>query len=273
MKRHSIFTLSMLGLAAPSLVMLTLVGCGSGKGTPTAGGEEKAAATTAQASATTPADDENTLTITEESTPDIVVSGFLEALRSGDKESTSALLTAKALAETTKHGVTVDPMSSPDSMYEVAAPKFLADNPKGAHVDSIWHEKLADGSDASYTITWVLRKEVAGWRIAGLAMEILPGEEPRFLNFEDPIDMLKKRDEAIAAAQSAMVETAQAEMNKGGAAATTASNTAIEGEEAPEGSEAAPSEGEAESSLESSNSAEVAPAAPARPNTNKLRAR
>lgn len=272
MKRHSIFTLSMLGLAAPSLVMLTLVGCGSGKATPTAGGDEKTATATAKATTTPAADDENTLTITEESTPDIVVSGFLEALRSGDKESTSALLTAKALAETTKHGVTVDPMSSPDSMYEVAAPKFLADNPKGAHVDSIWHEKLADGSDASYTITWVLRKEAAGWRIAGLAMEILPGEEPRFLNFEDPIDMLKKRDEAIAAGQAAMAETAKAELNKD-AAATTATNTSLEGEEAQTGSEAAPSEGEAESSLESSNSAEVAPAAPARPSTNKLRAR
>lgn len=275
MKRHSFFSFVAMGFVAPSIVMLSLVGCGSGKKPTTAEGKGTA---TAQAGA----DDENTLTITEESTPDIVVSGFLEALRSGDKDSTAALLTTKAREETTKNNISVDPTSSPDSMYEVAEPKYLADNPKGAHVDSVWHEKLEDGSDASYTITWVLRKESNGWRVAGMALEIIPGEEPRFLNFEDPEDMLKKREEAIAAAQKAMAETANAATDGTTAAAAGTEGAAMEAEGtevAPASNNETPSSGESEpatldaESTESAIPAKPAPTAPARPSSNKLRSR
>lgn len=279
MKRHSFFSFVVMGFVAPSLVMLSFVGCGSGK-KPTGTAEGKGTATAQNGAGA--ADDENTLTITEESTPDIVVSGFLEALRSGDKESTAALLTNKAREETTKNNISVDPTSSPDSMYEVAEPKYLADNPKGAHVDSIWHEKLEDGSDASYTITWVLRKESNGWRVAGMALEIIPGEEPRFLNFEDPVDMLKKRDEAMAAAQQAMAETANAATGTPGATAAPAEGTpaeqpgaeatTAEASETPASGESTPATTEAETA-ESAIPANVAPTAPARPGGNKLRPR
>ena len=40
-------------------------------------------------------------------------------------------------------------------------------------------------------------------------MQLIPGQQMQFLNFEDPEDMLRKKDEAIAAMQPPVAETAQ----------------------------------------------------------------
>jgi hypothetical protein len=62
---------------------------------------------------------------------------------------------------------------------------------------------LPDGSKASYEVTWVLRKEAAGWRVAGFAAELTPGADRQFLDFEDPEDMIRKQQEAVATAEQA----------------------------------------------------------------------
>jgi hypothetical protein len=49
----------------------------------------------------------------------------------------------------------------------------------------------------------VLRKETDGWRVAGFAAELTPGAERQFLDFEDPQDMIRKQQEAVAAAEKA----------------------------------------------------------------------
>jgi hypothetical protein len=146
--------------------------------------------------------------VAAEATPDQVVSVFLNALRVGDKATTASLLTAKAREETAKHNIAVDPQSAPNAQYQVHKAEFLADTPSGSHVTSVWNEKYADG-EVTYNIVWVLRKQTEGWRIAGMALELTPGEQPAFLNFEDPLDMMRKRDEAIAAQQPPAAEVAQ----------------------------------------------------------------
>jgi hypothetical protein len=55
----------------------------------------------------------------------------------------------------------------------------------------------------------VLRRQPEGWRVAGMAAVLLEGQPKQFLNFEDPEDMLRKREEAIAALQAPAVQTAQ----------------------------------------------------------------
>jgi len=70
--------------------------------------------------------------------------------------------------------------------------------------------------EANYEIVWVLRREKEGWRLAGMATELVPGQEPQFLNFEDPDDMIRKRDEAIAAMQGPAAQTAQQPQNQTG---------------------------------------------------------
>ena len=134
--------------------------------------------------------------------PEFVVKAFLDALSRGDKDHTAQLLTDKARAETKSKGLVVSPESVPHASYKVADAEILADNPNGAHVCSVWTEKFEDGSQEEYEIVWVLRKQKDGWRIAGMATELAPGQKPLYLNFEDPEDMLRKKDEAMKEAQA-----------------------------------------------------------------------
>jgi hypothetical protein len=140
-------------------------------------------------------------------TPDQVVTVFLNALRTGDSPTTESLLTGKARQELAKHSLSVDVQSAPNATYQVHQAEILPD-PTGAHVRSVWTEKFDDGNE-TYEIVWALRHQPEGWRLAGMAMELLPGQPMQFLNFEDPQDMLKKKDEAIAALQPPAAETAQ----------------------------------------------------------------
>jgi hypothetical protein len=137
-----------------------------------------------------------------------VLNVFLSSLRSGDSATTESLLTAKARQELAKHSLSVDVQSAPNAVYQVRPAQFLVNDPSGAHVSSVWTEKF-EGAEETYEIVWALRHQPEGWRLAGMAMELIPGQQMQFLNFEDPEDMIRKKDEAIAAMQPPAAETAQ----------------------------------------------------------------
>lgn len=146
--------------------------------------------------------------------PKQVVTALIEAMKSGDKEAKEALLTIKAREETAKHEMPVAADAMPNTEYQVAEPAFLEKNPNGAHVQCLLTETLSDGTTQDYEIVWVLRREPdRGWRIAGMAVELMPGAPKQFLNFEDPLDMQKKMDEAAAATEMP-TEGAEAPVNQ-----------------------------------------------------------
>jgi hypothetical protein len=157
--------------------------------------------------AASPAAPTQPIAVPSNAAPDQVVTVFLNALRSGDSPTTESLLTEKARQELAKHSLSVDVQSAPNATYQVHKAELLQD-PNGAHVRSVWTEKFDDGEE-KYEIVWALRHQPEGWRLAGMAMELLPGQPMQFLNFEDPQDMLRKKDEAIAALQPPAAETAQ----------------------------------------------------------------
>jgi hypothetical protein len=174
-------------------VAMGLMGCGGGSEAPKNDKKEGDKAAAAQPG-------EKTLDINPDSTPDQVVTGLLEAMKSGDKEAKEALLTDKAREETAKHNMPVHTLAMPNTEYQVGKPKYLEKNPNGAHVSCILTETFEDGTKQDHQIVWVLRREPEhGWRIAGMAVELMPGTQPQFLNFEDPLDMQKKMEEAAAA--------------------------------------------------------------------------
>jgi hypothetical protein len=142
-----------------------------------------------------------------ETPPEQVVATFLQALRSGDSGTTEALLTTKAREELARHQMSVDVQSAPNASYQVHAAQLLPDHPDNAHVSSVWTEKFEDGEE-TYEIIWALRRQPEGWRVAGMAMQLVPDQPPQFLNFEDPEEMLRKREEAMAALEAA-AQTAQ----------------------------------------------------------------
>lgn len=147
------------------------------------------------------------IAVPSNATPDQVVTVFLNAMRSGDSPTTESLLTGKAREELAKHSLSVDVQSAPNATYQVHRAEMLQDA-SGSHVRSVWTERFTDG-DETYEIVWALRHQQEGWRVAGMAMELLPGQPMQFLNFEDPADMLRKKEEAIAALQAPAVQTAQ----------------------------------------------------------------
>jgi hypothetical protein len=147
------------------------------------------------------------IAVPSNATPDQVVTVFLNAMRSGDSPTTESLLTGKAREELAKHSLSVDVQSAPNATYQVHRAEMLQDA-SGSHVRSVWTERFTDG-DETYEIVWALRHQQEGWRVAGMAMELLPGQPIQFLNFEDPADMLHKKEEAIATLQAPAVQTAQ----------------------------------------------------------------
>lgn len=202
-------------LVSAFLCGMGLVGCG-GSSTPTQTAGEATGVNPTQAAAA-PAG--KPVSVPSNATPDQVVSVFLDALRGGDQATTAALLTAKALAETSQRDLSVCPQATPNMKYKINAAEVLPENPNGAHVNVTWMESYPDG-DLSYDVVWVLRKQQEGWRVAGMAIELVPGQGLAFLNFEDPDDMIRKQEEAMAALNPPAAKTAALPEDKSGVAPT-----------------------------------------------------
>jgi hypothetical protein len=135
------------------------------------------------------------LSLADTSQPDAVVATFLDALRDGNDQVAEALLTTIAQRETKKHELAVQPPGSPSARYEIGEVKHVQG---GVHVTSVWSEQDSTGEASVYEITWVLRHEPVGWRVAGMATAVNPAKPPIYLNFEDVPDLLEKWRQADA---------------------------------------------------------------------------
>lgn len=135
------------------------------------------------------------LPVKPDSPPEAVVGAFLDALREGDEGVAAGLLTAIAREETARHDLEVRPPGTPAASYEIGQVQLVQG---GAHVASIWSEPTPDGDRVAYEVVWVLRQQPDGWRIAGMATELVRGQPPVFLNFEDLADMFQKTEQAEA---------------------------------------------------------------------------
>ncbi len=185
-----------------------LLGCSK-----SADSKPAAKANTAQSTAsttTTPAS--QPIAVPANAAPEHVVQVFLSALRSGDSPTTESLLTAKAREELGKHQMHVDVQPAPDAVFQVDRAVAVPNQPTVVHVNSVWTERfqneLGQPVEERYAIVWALRQQPEGWRVAGMQVELVPGMK-QDLKFEDPADMLKKRDEALAALQPPAAQTAQ----------------------------------------------------------------
>lgn len=125
------------------------------------------------------------------STPEQTVFDFLEAVRRGNDEQAERLLTSTALRKTKERDMVVAPPGSDTASFTVDQAQLVGDD--GAHVPSSWKDVDHDGEDRTDGITWVLRKEDEGWRIAGMATKVFPDQAAVVMNFEDPDDMLRKQ--------------------------------------------------------------------------------
>jgi hypothetical protein len=142
--------------------------------------------------------------------PQDSVTQFLNAMQTGDEKVAEAMLTTKAREETKKHGLAVQPPGTPSAKYQVGRVEYPEQG--AAYVHCLWSEKHDDQSEETYEVVWVLLGETEGWRIAGIAMQLVEGADPTFLNFENPVEMMETVRMVEAAGQQ-QAQTASAPNN------------------------------------------------------------
>jgi len=162
-----------------ALLGLTIAGCGEPAGQKNAAPGGSAVPGQAANSAST--DD-----------PAAAVGVFLEAVRTGNDKKASEMFTSLARERVSKLGIQVAPQGSDTASFKIGKIERLA--PDGARVAAQWTDLGDDGKPRTDDMMWMLRKEKEGWRVAGMAATVFPGEPPLLLDFENPEETLKQLD-------------------------------------------------------------------------------
>ncbi|NIP87034.1 MAG: hypothetical protein GTO03_16305 [Planctomycetales bacterium] len=127
------------------------------------------------------------------SDPPAVVTRYLEAVRTGDVATVNQLLTSRARQKTGELQVAVAPPGSPTARYEVGQIRYLTEAQDAAHVASRWTDLNDHGQPETFEVTWLMRREDAGWRVAGMMGRFIEGEPLMVFNFENPVEVLRRQ--------------------------------------------------------------------------------
>jgi len=152
--------------------------------------------------------------LAQTNTPEKAVAVFLEAVRKGDDERAAGMFTPLAREKAAGMGIQVAPKGSDTAKFKVGKVDYLAED--GARVESEWSDLDKDGKSRSDEITWMVRKEAEGWRVAGMATVVFDGKPPLLLDFENPqetmqkLELLRREMERQAQSEAAAAQGPQA---------------------------------------------------------------
>jgi hypothetical protein len=167
---------------------------------------ENESAPSAQRKASPSNDGYESVALPPDASPADVVHALLKSLKDGDQKQTAALLTERALEETSRNKFSLSNVAAPSLSCSIKKAEYP--DSQTAHVDSVWTD--GEGEDAeTFEIVWVLRKTTAGWRISGMGTPIFPTEPLVWFNFEDGEDFvrqLEQTDEEVDRRESAQAE-------------------------------------------------------------------
>ncbi len=150
--------------------------------------------------------------------PEKAVAVFLEAVRKGDDERAAGMFTPLAREKAAGMGIQVAPKGSDTASFQVGKVEYLAED--GARVQSKWADLDKDSKPRTDEITWMVRKEAEGWRVAGMATVVFDGKPPLLLDFENPQETMQKLELLRREMErQAQLETASAQEPQGGPAA------------------------------------------------------
>ena len=137
--------------------------------------------------------------------PDVAVAEFLEAVRVGNDQKAAEMFTPLARQRVAELKIQVAPQGSDTASFSVGEVEYLAQD--GARVAATWTDLDENGKPRTEEMTWMVRRESEGWRVAGMTTIIFPGESPLLLDFEKPQELLRKlelvREEVRRRAQTA----------------------------------------------------------------------
>jgi hypothetical protein len=112
------------------------------------------------------------------------VHSFLDAIRTGNTEVSSSLLTPLALERIIENEMSFAPPASEQASFKITEIEmFEADK---AAVDTVWTDVDADGKPTNEPMTWALKLTDGQWRISGLIAYMGANEPPIVLDFENP---------------------------------------------------------------------------------------
>lgn len=123
--------------------------------------------------------------------PAAALKEFLHACRTGDDRKATEMLSTVAREKMAALNRNVTPPASDTASFAIGTVDYV--NHDGARIPCTWTDLDEEGEPKTDKAVWVLRSEQAGWRIAGVAVQVFPGEEPLLLNFEDPEDMFRQQ--------------------------------------------------------------------------------
>ena len=116
------------------------------------------------------------------SDPKEVVRLFLDSMRQGNANQLSMLLSTLAREEIKSKQLEIAPLGSPMATFQIQNAVQEGD---GMLVESTWTEPEQAGQPATeLEVVWELRKEPAGWRICGMAVDPKNGDDVQIVNFE-----------------------------------------------------------------------------------------
>ncbi|MHC4400098.1 MAG: hypothetical protein ACYTG0_10505 [Planctomycetota bacterium] len=127
------------------------------------------------------------------SQPAGAVAVFLDALRKGDDQSVLGMYTARAREEMLQLGDEKDvfaPKASDTAQFTVGAVE--SQSPDLAYVACTWTDLDQDGNPHTLDLAWAVRRESAGWRVAGMGATTIEGEPPVLLDFENMEETIRE---------------------------------------------------------------------------------
>jgi hypothetical protein len=136
---------------------------------------------------------------TQEATAEHAIFQFLEAYRAGDDKRTEAMFTERAKKQIAALGYKVTPPRSDTASFKIGTVTPVKDEQgeiAGAQVEIVWSDLNDKQQRQHENMMWVLRKEPEGWRVAGAAVNAIPGENPLLLDFENLEETILKLKKA-----------------------------------------------------------------------------
>jgi hypothetical protein len=126
------------------------------------------------------------------------VTTFLTALKNGDHSTATAMLSEKAQTETAKQNLGISPPGSTSAQFVVDPEGVFKGQDGNTYVLSSWTDTDSRGVTQTYDIGWILKNEKDSLAITGMVTKVFDDGDELLLNFEDPVDMMRRRNEAEA---------------------------------------------------------------------------
>jgi hypothetical protein len=173
----------MQGMALATLVLMVIVvGCNK------SGDPQQRSTTSGGSQPTASTSDETPAAVAKDDGPAAAVAQFLDAVRTGNDDAASRMLSKLARQKNAALNRGLTPPASDTATFTIGKVDYVEG---GACVASTWTDYDADKQKKTDEAFWIVRHEDDGWRIAGVRAQMLPGEPYTMLNFEKPDEIVQ----------------------------------------------------------------------------------